>query len=62
MVHCEIRVEPLYNPDILAYFYCNIEVFPLLEVKNVLVTPVGTKKFVLINGGFSIVSLIQQIC
>jgi len=42
----------------LTTFCCNIN---LSEVKNVLVTPVGTKIFVLIMEVFSIVSLIQRV-
>ena len=36
--------------------------FPLSEVKNVLVTPFGTKIFVLIIEVFSIESLIRRVC
>ena len=36
--------------------------FPLSEVKNVLVTPVGTKIFVLIMEVFSIEFLIRRVC
>ena len=36
--------------------------FPLSEVKNVLVTPFGTKFFVLIMKAFSIESLIRGVC
>ena len=53
----------LWDQIVLAIFCCNIaRGFPLSEVKNVLVTPVGTKIIVLIMEVFSIVSLIWRIC
>ena len=36
------------GPDIFGYFLLQYRGFPLSEVKNVLVTPFGTKIFVLI--------------
>ena len=46
-----------FGPDILGHFLLQCKCFPLSEVYNVLVTPVGTKIFVLIMG---IVYLIQR--
>ena len=47
------------GPDPLLVQYRG---FPLSKVKNVLVTPVGTKITVLIMEVFSIAFLIQRIC
>ena len=60
-------VEPLYYGHCgTKYFwplFAQYRGFPLSEVKNVLVTPVGTKIFVLINitEAFSIESLIWRV-
>ena len=48
--------------DIFDYFLEQYRGFPLSEVKNVLVTPVGFKIFALIMKVFSIVSLIWRVC
>ena len=49
-------VEPLYNGHFRTRDFCTLLLqyrgFPLSEVKNVSVTPVGTKMFVLIMGVF----------
>jgi len=49
-------VEPLHNGQFGATYFCNFlqqyRSFPLSEVKNVLVTPVEAKIFVLIMGFF----------
>ena len=50
------------GPDIFGYFLLQYRGFPLSEVKNVLVTSVGTKIFVLIMEVFSIDSLIRRVC
>ena len=50
------------GPDIFGNILLQYKRFPLSEVKNVLVTPVGTKISVLIMEVFSIVSLIQRVC
>ena len=50
----------ILGPDI-GQFLLQYRGFPLSEVKNVLVTPVGTKIFVLMEV-FSIESLIQRVC
>ena len=49
------------GPDIFILFLLQYSGF-FSEVKNVLVTPVGTKIFVLIVEVFSIVSLIMRVC
>ena len=51
-----LSITDTLGPYIFGHFCCNIEVFPLSEVKNVLVTPIGIKIFVLIMVIFSIVS------
>ena len=38
-------------PDIFGHFLLQYKGFPLSEVKNVLVTPVGTKLFITCYGG-----------
>ena len=50
------------GPDIFGDFLLQHRGFPLSEVKNVLVTPVGTKIFVLIMEVFFIESLIRRVC
>ena len=50
------------GPDIFGYFLLQYRGFPLSEVKNVLVTPFGTKIFVLIMEVFSVESLIRRAC
>jgi len=49
-------------PDIFGYFLLQYRGFPLSEVKNALMTSVGTKIFVLIMEVFSIESLIRRVC
>jgi len=46
------------GPNIFSNFLLQHRVFPLLEVKNALVTPVEVKIFCTYYGGFSIVFLI----
>ena len=47
LTHTAYTVEPLYNrnfgPGIFGHFLQQYRGFPLSEVKNVLVTPVGTR-------------------
>ena len=50
------------RPDIFEHFLLQYRGFTHLEAKNILVTSVGTKIFVLIMEVFSIVSLIRRIC
>ena len=50
------------GPDIFGHFLLLYRGFPLSEVKNVLVTPVGTKIFVLIMEVYSIEYLIRRVC
>ena len=63
---CGITVEPLYYGHFeTRYFWpflLQYRGFSLSEVKNVLVTPFGTKIFVLIMEVFSIESLIWRVC
>ena len=49
------------GPDIFGNFLLQYRGFPFSEVKNVLVTRIGTKIFVLIMKVFSIVSIIRRI-
>ena len=57
-----VFITDTFGPDIFGHFLLQYRGFPLSEVKNVLVTYVGTKIFVLIMESFSIVSLIRRIC
>ena len=50
-----------FGPDIFGHFLLLYRGFPLSRVKNVLVTYVGTKIFVLIMKVFCIVSLIRRV-
>ena len=50
------------GPDIFSQFLLQYKGYPFSEVKNVSVTPVGTKIFVLIMEAFSIVPLIRRVC
>ena len=57
-----IIVEPLFNGRFeTGHFLLQYRGFPLSEVKNVMVTLVETKMFVLIMEVFSIVSLIRRV-
>ena len=49
------------GPDIFGHFLLQYRRFLLLEAKNELVTPVGTKIFVLNMENFSIASLIWKV-
>ena len=56
-------VEPLYNGHFgTRYFWLLFLGLRLSEVKNIFLTPVGTKIFVLIMEVFPIVSLIRTVC
>ena len=62
VIQWNLSIMDTLGPDIFDHFLLQYRVFPLLEVKNVLVTPFGTKIFVLIMEVFSIESLIQRVC
>ena len=49
------------GPDIFGYFLLQYRGFLLSKLKNVLVTPVRTKIFVLIMEVFSIIALIWKV-
>ena len=49
------------RPDIFEHFLLQYRGFTHLEIKNILVTSVGTKSFVLIMV-FPLVSLIRNVC
>ena len=51
-----------FGPDIFGHFLLQYIGFPRSEVKNVLMTPFGTKIFVLTMEVFSIESLIRRGC
>ena len=53
-----LSIMDTLGPDIFDHFLLQYRGFPLSEVKNVLVTPVGTKIFVLIIKVLSMESLI----
>ena len=58
-IQWNLSIIDALGPDIFGHFFRG---FPLSEVKNVLVTPFGTKIFVLITEVFSIESLIWRVC
>ena len=60
-IQWNLSITDTLGPDIFWHFLLQYKGFPLSEVKNVLVTPVGTKIFILIMEVFSIVSLIQRV-
>ena len=51
----------ILRPDVFGHFLLQYKGLPLSEAKNVLVTSVGTKIFVLIMEIFCIVSLIRRV-
>ena len=57
-IQWNLSITDTLEPDIFGHFLLQYRGFPLSEVKNVFVTPVGTKIFVI----FSIVSLIWRVC
>ena len=57
-----LSITDTLGPDIFGQFVLQYRGFPLSEVKNILVTTVGTKIFILIMEVFSIVSLIRRVC
>ena len=61
-IQWNLSITDTLGPSIFGQFLLQYRGFPLSEVKNVLVTPVGTKIFVLIMKVFSIESLIRTIC
>ena len=61
-IQWNLSITDTLGPDISGHFMLQYRGFPLLEVKNVLVTPCGTKIFVLIKEVFSIESLIRRVC
>ena len=50
------------GPDIFGHFLLQYRGFPLSEGKNVLMTPVGTKFFVLILEVFLLCPPIWRVC
>ena len=50
------------GPDSFGHFLLQYKSFPLTEVTNALVTPVGAKIFVFLMVVFSIESLIRRVC
>ena len=58
-IQWNLSITDTLRPD---NFLLQYRGFPLSEVKNVLVTSVGTKIFVLIMEVFSIESLIWRVC
>ena len=57
-----LTIMDTLGPDIFGHFLLQYRGFPLSEVENVLVTPFGTKIFVLTMEVFSIEFLIQRVC
>ena len=61
-IQWNLSVTDTFGPDIFGHCLLQYRGLPLSEVKNVLVTPVETKIFVLIMEVFSTVSLIRRVC
>ena len=61
-VYWNLSIADTLGPGIFGHFLVQYRSFPLSVVKNVLVTPFGTKMFVLIMEVFSIESLIWRVC
>ena len=59
-IQWNLSITDTLGPDISGYFLLKYRGLPLSEVKNVLVTPFGTKIFVLIMEVFSNESLIRR--
>ena len=62
VIQWNLSITDTLGPDIFGHFLLRYRGFPLSEVKSVLVTPFGTKIFVLIMEVFSIESLIRMVC
>ena len=61
-IQWNLSITDTLEPSIFGQFLLQYRGLALSEVKNVLVTPVGTKIFVLIMEVFSIESLIWRVC
>ena len=62
-VQWNLSIANTLGPDISGHFLQQYRGFPLLKVKNVLVTPVcQDQNFVLIMEVVSIVFLIRRVC
>ena len=59
MIQWNLSITDILGP---GHFLLQYRGFSLSEVKNVLVTPFGTKIFVLIMEVFSIEFLIRRVC
>ena len=62
IIQWNLPITDTLGLDIFGHFLLQYRDFALSEVKNVLVTPFGTKIFVLIMEVFSIESLIRTVC